>query len=192
MLIRIAREEDAAAMARVIVDSWLVAHRDQIPAEAWEKRAKEWTYAESEQAWARTLRAIAADASPQDCIYVAEVADGELVGLVMGGPAETEGLPTTSEINALYVRPSQQGRGVGRRLVQAAAAHQAQLGRTALHIGCLAANAPGRRFYESLGGQVVAERLADEEGIMLPELVYGWADTGALLALARGEPGGTR
>jgi hypothetical protein len=38
---------------------------------------------------------------------------------------------------------------------------------------------------------VVIERLFDEEGVMLPEVVYGWADTGALLALERGEADAT-
>jgi len=187
MIIRAAREVDAAAMARVMVDTYLAAHRDHMPAEAWAKRAQEWTYAESEQGWARELREIASDADTQQCLYVAEAADGELVGLAMGGPAKTEGLPTTGEVYALYVRVSYQGRGLGRRLVQAVATHLARLGMTALHIGCLAANAPGRRFYESLGGQVVAERLVDQEGFMLPELVYGWADTGALVGRPNGE-----
>jgi hypothetical protein len=65
--------------------------------------------------------------------------------------------------------------------VQAVAAHLARQGKLALHIGCLAANAPGRRFYEALGGRVVGERLFDEDGVMLPELVYGWPDIGALI-----------
>jgi GNAT superfamily N-acetyltransferase len=185
MHIRTAREADAAAMARVMVDTYLAAHRDQMPPEAWEKRAREWTYADSEQGWARTLHDIAADPNTQDCIYVAETPDQELVGLAMAGPANTEGLPPTGEIYALYVRASHQGQGIGRRLVQAAAAHQAQLGMTSLHIGCLAANAPTRRFYESIGGQVVIERLFDEEGVLLPEVVYGWPDIGMLVAMAR-------
>jgi ribosomal protein S18 acetylase RimI-like enzyme len=185
MQIRAAREADAAAMGRVMVDTYLAAHRDQMPPEAWEKRAREWTYAESEQGWARTLRAIAADPNSQDCIYIAETDDQEVIGLAMGGSATTEGLPQTGEIYALYVRASHQGQGIGRRLVQAVAAHQAQLGMTALHIGCLAANAPARRFYESIGGQVVIERFFDEEGVMLPELVYGWPDIGTLVAMAR-------
>jgi GNAT superfamily N-acetyltransferase len=185
MQIRVAHEADAAAMARVGVDTYLAAHRDQMPPEAWEKRAREWTYAESEQGWARTLHNIAADPSSQDCIYVAEAADEEVIGLAMGGPAQTEGLPQTAEIYALYVRASHQGQGIGRRLVQAVAAHQAQLGMTSLHIGCLAANAPARRFYESIGGRVVVERLFDEEGVLLPEVVYGWPDIGVLVAMAR-------
>jgi GNAT superfamily N-acetyltransferase len=180
MLIRAAREADAAAMSHVMVDTVLATYRDQMPAAVWAKRAREWTYAESEQGWARSLRAIAAEPSSQQCIYVAEETS-ELIGLVIGGPAETEGLPTTGGIYALYVRADHQGRGAGRRLVQAVAAHLARQGKLALHIGCLAANAPGRRFYEALGGRVVGERLFDEDGVMLPELVYGWPDIGALI-----------
>jgi ribosomal protein S18 acetylase RimI-like enzyme len=181
MLIRVARQEDAAAMARVMVDTYLAAHRDQVPAEVWAKRAQEWTYDVSEQGWARTLRAIAADVNPQECVYVAE-AGGELVGLSMGGPAKTDGFPQTGEVYALYVQASQQWRGLGRRLVQAVAAHLAQHGMTALQIGCLAANAPARRFYEALGGRLVDERLFDEEGVLLPEVVYEWAAIETLLA----------
>jgi GNAT superfamily N-acetyltransferase len=121
MNIRVAREADAAAMGRVMVDTYLAAHRDQMPAEAWARRAREWTYEVSEQGWARTLRQIAADPRPRDCIYVAEEG-GELAGLAMGGPANGDDLPRTGEVYALYVRGSHQGRGLGRRRVQAVAA----------------------------------------------------------------------
>jgi len=47
---------------------------------------------------------------------------------------------------------------------------------TALRIGCLAANAPARRFYEATGGRLVGERLFDEEGVLLPEVIYEWPD----------------
>jgi ribosomal protein S18 acetylase RimI-like enzyme len=88
----------------------------------------------------------------------------------------------------LYVRERHQRRGLGRRLVQAVAAHLAQRGRHALVIGCLAANAPARRFYEALGGRLVGEREYDEDGVMLPEVVYRWPDTRALLAGGTVEP----
>ena len=171
-------------MGRVMVDTFLAAHRDQMSAEAWAKRAQEWTYEDSERGWARTLHEIAAGAS--ECIYVAEEPGADLVGLVMGGLAKTDALPQLGEVYALYVRASHQGRGLGRRLVQAVAARLAQLGMSALQIGCLAANAPARRFYESLGGRLVDERLFDEAGVMLPEVVYGWADIEALMALGNG------
>jgi ribosomal protein S18 acetylase RimI-like enzyme len=169
-----------------MVDTYMAAHRDQMPAEAWTKRAQEWTYEVSERGWAQTLRAVAAGAN--ECIYVAEEPSADLVGLCMGGPAETAALPHSGEVYALYVRASHQGRGLGRGLVQAVAAHLAQLGMSALQIGCLAENAPARRFYESLGGRLVDERLFDEEGVMLPEVVYGWANINALVAIGSAGP----
>lgn len=174
MIIRIAREADAPAMGRVMVTTYMAAHRDQMPAEAWAKRAEEWTPEVSAQGWARTLREIAADEQSQDCIYVAEHDSGEIVGLAMGGPANAEELPQTGAVYALYVAMSHQDQGLGRRLVQTVAAHLAQQGMTALQIGCLAANTPARGFYEAIGGRVVEERLFNEDGVLLPEVVYGW------------------
>ena len=188
MIIRAAHEADAPAMGRVMVDTFLVAHRDQMPAEAWAKRAEEWTPEVSAQGWARTLREIAAGELAHECIYVAVEEGGEVIGLAMGGPAEAGDLPQTGAVYALYVHVSHQGCGIGRRLVQAVAAYLAQQGMTALQIGCLAANAPALRFYEAIGGRLAGERLFDEEGIMLPEVVYEWAAIETLVAKGRPEP----
>jgi len=189
MIIRAAYEADAPAMGYLMVETYLAAHRDQMPAAAWAKRATEWTPEVSAQGWARTLRELAAATGPHDCIYVAEDEHGELLGLALGGPANVAGGPPTGAVYALYVRRSAQGRGVGRRLVHAVAADLAQQGMTALQIGCLAANAPARRFYEALGGRLVGERLFDEDGVLLPEVVYGWADLETLGAHGRGAAG---
>lgn len=178
--IRNAQVGDAPSLGRVMVESYMTGHRGQMPEEAWRKREEEWTPAVSAAGWERTLRDIEAGALPDTCIFVALDEGGEVAGLVMGGPAED--MPGTGEVYALYVLPARQGRGHGRALVQAAAAYLARQGMTSLQIGCLAANAPSRGFYEALGGQVVAERLFDEEGTLLPEVVYGWADTSSLAA----------
>ena len=188
MVVRLARVEDAPAMARVTVDTFLSAHRGQMPEATWTKRKEEWTYEVSEHSWARTLREIAEGARPEECIYVALDEAGEVVGLAVGGTPRADGPEDTGEIHMLYVRPSHQGRGHGRRLVRAVAAHLAQRGRRALVIGCLAADEPARRFYEALGGRLIGEREFDEEGVMLPEVVYGWADTQALIAAGSAEP----
>jgi len=186
MIIRAAREADAPAMGQVMVSTYLAAHRDQMPAEAWAKRAQEWTPEVSADGWRRTLRAIATGERSQDCIYVAVEEGGELVGLAMGGPANVEELPQTGAVFALYVSRSRQGRGLGRRLVQAVAADLAQHGMNALQIGCLAANAPARRFYEGIGGRLVDERLFDDQGVMLPEVVYEW--TAIEVLVTEGKP----
>lgn len=99
----------------------------------------------------------------------------------MGGLPRTEVLPNSGEVYVLYVRQTQQGCWHGRRLVQAVANHFAQTGLSGLMIGCLASNTPARRFYEALGGRVVAEREFDHDGVLLPEVVYGWEDLPLLI-----------
>ncbi len=173
MIIRPAHVEDAPAMGRVMVDTFLTAHHGQMPEEAWQKRKAEWTYDVSASGWARTIAEIN-DGNDAECIYVAVTEGDEVVGLAMGHPAE--GMTQTGEVVALYVRQAYQGQGIGRQLVQAVAVHLATTGITTLHIAVLAANTPARRFYAAIGGQVVGEREFDEEGFLLPEVVYGWPD----------------
>src|SRR5262249_15118814 len=120
----------------------------------------------------------------QDCIYAAVDDGSAIVGLAMGGPANAQELPQTGAVYALYISTSHQGQGLGRRLVQAVAADLAQKGMAALRISCLAANTPARGFYEAIGGRLVDERLFDEDGVMLPEVIYEWMDIQALAAKA--------
>lgn len=188
MVIRVAQEEDAPAMARVIVDTFLSAHRGQLPEAALARRRQEWTYEVSERSWTQMLCEIAAGTRPRECAYVAEDEGGEVVGLATGGPAEAELPEETGVIHALFVRESHQRRGVGGRLVQAVTTQLAEMGMTALVLHCWAANAPARRFYEALGGRVVREREVDESGVMVPEVMYGWPDTRPLLSASCSEP----
>ena len=51
-----------------------------------------------------------------------------------------------------------------------------------LLIRVLKANAPARRFYEALGGQLVLEeQKVEEDGTVLEMVAYGWTDTSVLL-----------
>ena len=40
---------------------------------------------------------------------------------------------------------------------------------------------PARRFDEAMGGQEIGQRTFDEEGYLLPMVVYAWPDIGALI-----------
>jgi ribosomal protein S18 acetylase RimI-like enzyme len=175
-IIRAATPEDAPAMAQVMVDTWLAAHRGQVPEEQWQQRRKEWAYADSERGWRRSLAAIAADNKRQACIYVAVTESGEVVGVAVGCPAELDLLPNAAEVSVLYVRPTCQGQGLGRRLVQSVATYQATLARSALIIGCLATNTSARHFYEALGGQVIGTHETEDNGFSEPQVIYGWKD----------------
>lgn len=103
-----------------------------------------------------------------------------MVGVAVGCPAESDLLPNAAEVSALYVQPTQQGQGFGRQLVAAIAAHQANLGRQALLIGCLVTNAPARRFYEVIGGQLVGTRETEDYGFPEPQVIYGWVNSQSL------------
>ncbi|MCE7985947.1 MAG: GNAT family N-acetyltransferase [Caldilinea sp. CFX5] len=176
MLIRLATMTDAPGMAQVMVDTWLAAHREQVPEGQWQRRREEWSYADSERSWRRLLAEIEDGSNTEDCPYVAVSEEGAVVGIALGCPAGLELLPNAAEVSALYVRPTEQGQGLGRRLVQAVAAHQARLGRQALMISVLTNNAPARRFYEALGGQLIGTRQTEDYGYPEPQVVYGWPD----------------
>lgn len=183
MIIRQAGVDDALAMAHVIVDTFMQANQGVMPEEALEKRRKEWTYEASARSWEETLRGIDGGKDPHCCVYVAENAAGEVVGLAYGSPSVAgEGI---GEVGMLYVRADHQGQGIGRALVQAVAAYLAQQGMPTLYIAALAASEPARRFYESLGGQLVGTREDYENGVLIPLVVYGWADTQALISARR-------
>jgi len=184
MRIRLAQETDALGMGRVMVETYLRAHQGQVPPEAWRRRQEEWTPETSAANWGRSIRSIAADPQARECIYVAveDTAQPEqVIGLIMGGPSYVAGYEGVGDIYALYVDFAHHGRGVGRKLVGAAAKHLRQLGMTALIIRSLAANAPANGFYEALGGQLVGEWAVDEYGHQVVERIYHWADSAALV-----------
>lgn len=184
MVIRTAHPDDAPAMGRVMVDTFLAAHRGQMPEEAWNKRKAEWTYEVSARSWESSLQEMVQDSPVLECIYVAEDESGDIVGLAMGVPSEMQGAGSADQIGeicALYVRQSCQGQGIGKKLVEAVASHLAKGGIATLNIAVLKANAPARRFYEAIGGQLIDEREFDEEGFLLSEVVYGWSDITVLI-----------
>lgn len=172
--IRAAGLGDAPALGRVTVEAWLSAHRGQMPDGAWQKRVDEWTPEVSAAAWSRLLtERVGGDHEPS-VLLVAESRSSEPVALVLATEDEEDESGATAQVNALYVLPAHQGRGIGRLLLQAAAGELASLGFSRLHIGVLAANHPARAFYEAMGGREVGRRRFDEEGFLLPETVYGW------------------
>jgi GNAT superfamily N-acetyltransferase len=173
--VRVAAVDDAPAMGRVMVESFLSAHRGQMPDAAFQKRVDEWTPEVSAAGWTRALAELSDGNPHRDVMLVAED-DGGLLGLVSGGAAEDALSGTSCEIGALYVHPQRRGQGIGRALLHAAAGQLADLGFTELHIGVLSANSPARAFYEAMGGREIGQATDDEEGYLLPLTIYGWAD----------------
>ncbi len=186
MIIRYACESDAPAMGRLMVQTFLRAHKGQIPDGAWQRRREEWTWEVSAGGWIRSLREIADGSSPKDCIYLAvdakaKPAQEQVAGLIMGGPAEWGPWADAGEIFALYVSHAYHRRGLGRKLVQEAVRHLRHLGMDRLVIRSLVANDPANRFYESLGGKIVGQRQSEEYGFQILEQIFGWEDSSPIL-----------
>lgn len=171
-----------------MVESFLSAHRGQMPEPAYRKRVAEWTPQASAAAWAHTLAEIAEGSADRDVVLVAEDDDGGLLGLVSGGQAEGDPSGTIAEVGALYVRTTRQGHGIGRSLLRAAAVRLAEHGFTELRIEVLTVNLPARAFYEAMGGREVGQGSVDEEGYQLPIAIYAWADLTTLAGDEDGSP----
>lgn len=88
------------------------------------------------------------DAGPPQLVTVAEQASG-LVGVVAAGPDPDE--PGVGHLARLYVLPAEWGRGIGRRLHDAALAHLRDRGHPEATLWVLEANHRARCWYERLG-----------------------------------------
>ncbi len=173
MTIREARTTDAAGMARVNVESWKSTYAGIVPQEYLDSLSYEQRFA--------TWHARLTDASklwPGWFYYVAEE-NNEIVGLAGGGPDRSGNQLYSSELGALYLLKSHQGRGLGRQLISAVALRFKKQGYNSMLVWVLQKNTY-RSFYETLGGKQFAQREINIGGANLIEVAYGWRDLNVL------------
>jgi len=162
---------DAEALAHVHVAAWRETYRGLL-ADAFLARM-------SEPGYVRRFRRELTQPASGAVTLLAANPYGPF-GYVCGGPARS-GTPGEAEVALLYLLRSGQGRGVGKRLLQAAArALQAQ-GATSLVISVLRENAAARGFYERLGGRLSAPRLEAGPGGPAWVVSYRWPKIDELL-----------
>ena len=114
---------------------------------------------------------------PGEVVLAAEGAGG-LVGYCAGALLSVDGRIADAEVFTLYLLRSAQGRGLGARMLGAAASALQAQGAASLVIWVLVANKPARAFYEHLGGQGAGERDVAGWGGGLRETAYRWGDIG--------------
>lgn len=115
--------------------------------------------------------------------FVAE-RDARIVGFAISGPDQVGMADYPGEFQALYVLRAAQGSGLGTALMAAMAASLVGHGMTAAMVWALHDNWRARRFYEKLGGRLVADRPLDFDGTTVMEVAYGWTDITPLARLA--------
>jgi GNAT superfamily N-acetyltransferase len=162
LTIRPAHPGDAAAIARVYVDSWRETYRGLIP----QAYLDSMSYAAHERRWRASFAA-------GGWAFVAEV-EKRVVGLAAGGSCRTRGA-FGGELFVLYVLGFFHNRGVGRGLFDATQIELARRGHGDMLVRVLATN-PSRGFYEHLGGDRVGDSFCEIGGVRLKELAYGWRD----------------
>ncbi|MCC6551942.1 MAG: GNAT family N-acetyltransferase [Polyangiaceae bacterium] len=167
--IRRAEPRDAAAIARVHVDSWQAAYLGLIPASVLNRL----TVAGQTASWTRLLRGGGAPGSRTWLLTLA----GEVVGFSSVGPTRDDDddgeIAAVGEVYTLYLAPASWGRGLGGELLDAAQADLARRGFRAVTIWVLAGNTRARRFYELAGFDLDgARRPVRIDPVTLPEVRY--------------------
>jgi SAM-dependent methyltransferase len=170
--IREASIEDAAAIARVHIESWRTTYSGILPDEFIDKFACD----ERDRFWRKILD----DSARRRFVCIAEDEDGTVVGFVSGGPARGETHCFAGELYTVYLLAAHQRRGIGRRLTAALARRLLRAGFSSMLVWVLAAN-KARGFYAALGGVIAAEKRAEIPAAELTEIAYGWKDIRRLL-----------
>lgn len=163
--IRAATIEDAAAIARVVVETWQAAYRGQIP----DSHLEGLNIAERTVFFEKEL------SRGFGHFLVAEEA-GEVVGQCCVSPSRDQDAENgkVAEIIAIYVLPAFSGRGIGTALCRWAKETALKRGFKEMTLWTLDSNAPARRFYEARGFKLDAGtkmfKLAG--GVELKEIRY--------------------
>ncbi len=181
-IIRPATPTDAAAIARVHVDSWRSTYAGLLP----ERMLLRLSNAEHESRW---WRHVLGRFRRKHFVYVAEHDRDGVIGFVSGGTCRDRELSYRGEIYALYLLDEHQGVGIGKALFLTLSDRLVRERGRSLLVWVLSSN-PSRFFYEFMGGQRVATRKDRMGGVEVEEVAYGWEDTTELATLGRSDEAG--
>jgi len=164
-VVRPARGEDAAAIARVEVETWRATYPGILPDRVLVGMSLE----RQRGSWAGLIRYRPGD------VLVAEREDWGLVGFGNCGAQRDTNLPFDGEVFTLYVAPEAQNQGIGRDLLRAMFARLLEKGRGSALIWVISAN-PSRFFYERQGGKRALFRKIRVGGELVDAIAYAWPD----------------
>jgi L-amino acid N-acyltransferase YncA len=180
--VRLARPDDAEAIADAHVRGWRAAYRGLVPDAildglSVERRAAFWrdTIAtETAEGAATDMVAGAAVAAPAARTWVVEQ-DGAVRGFASTGAIrdQPDGLAGAGEVFAIYLAPEARGRGLGRVLYAHAVDDLRARALYPIVVWVFEANADARRFYEAAGFRPDGARQPVDFGeVSLPEIRY--------------------
>lgn len=180
--LRPAAVDDAAAIAKVHVETWRDAYAGILPAEM--------LIGMSLRRHTGIWRALLLRRGARDGITVALV-DNAIVGFGSAGLARGAWPAGTGEVHTLYVLPDYQNIGLGRALLRALFDGLRRRGMRSAVIWVVAEN-PSQFFYETVGGTLCAHREEKLWATTVRTLAYRWPDLGDAIALLDKAPARTR
>ena len=170
-VIRTAHIDDARDMARVHVDTWHTTYIGIVP----DEHLSNLSYERAQANWLEYL----SDPTSETHAFVAEDETGQIVALASGGPLREQLGNYDGELYVLYVLRAFQGIGYGKLLVTRVVHDLIGRGFHSLVIWVLKENS-ACRFYERLGGQLIAEKMIEIGGKELTDVAYVWPDLAVL------------
>jgi len=166
--VRAAEVEDCDALGRLHVKAWRETYPGLMPDWVIERLSP----ANRALQWRTGLER----GAKGPIVFIAEAADRSPAGFAAAGPVRDPAFPWQAEIHALYVLQHHHRRGLGLALLRHLGTALAARGRCQVGLWVLSANAPARRFYESIGGRTVHQRIDESEGWACDETAYLWDD----------------
>ncbi len=174
MIIRPHHRTDADRIAEILSGGWQQAYSAFMPS-AYLARQTDAARRRAEIAeWLDTAFDAAGEA-----IFVADV-DDKVDGFIHMELGDKGDLGATGIVNLIYVDPTAQSAGIGRRLMAAGAAWLLATCPGPLVLSAFAEN-PFRGFYGALGGVERGRRQHEIEGRTIESVLYLWRDPAVLL-----------
>lgn len=178
---RLARPEDAEAIARVHVAAWQVAYRGKMPddfldamdvkqrGDAWQRLLEEGGARGRVMFGESPATVILLEGDEEEIVGIAAFGAVRASELVAGEP-ERDG---TGELMMINLEPGSWGKGLAARLLQAATTGLSEAGYDEAVLWVLDTNDRARRFYEKWGwAPDGGEKRDDRPGFSLRELRY--------------------
>ena len=160
------KEEDIEQVAKILIDSWKIAYKDIIDKIFLQNLSLE-----------EKIQTLNEEYKTRTHMIARNKDTNEIVGVTRFGKRLDELDRFTEydgEIYALYVKPGLLRKKIGSKLLQYAKERVKEQGNHKMIIWCLKENEPSRKFYESMGGILLGEKMHNIGGKNYPLVGYGY------------------
>lgn len=168
IVIRNAKKEDAAMIARVHIESWRATYKGIMP----DDFLNNLNLTSRIEYWNRTLE------KATDNVFVAE-ANNEVIGFAFAGPP-TESNNYSSELYAIYMLEAYQGMGIGKKLMSQIAIYLLNCGHQSMYLWVASENT-SKAFYKKIGGQKFDKKVVNVGGANVEEDGMAWTNIADLV-----------